>query len=281
MRKIIIGLFTVSLSLFLSAANAQDLKIPQPSTTQHIDQDFGLGKVSITYSRPNMKGRAIFGSMEPYGQVWRTGANYATRIKLTDSVRMAGHPVAAGEYSLFTVPGPKAWTIILNKTVEQWGAYAYDSTKDLLRFSIPTTRLEPKLETFTITFGNMNVEQGDLQLMWENTLVSIPIVIDVDAQVMANIDKAMQTEKKPYYFAAIYYYNHNKDMSKALAWMQERDKAQPNAYNIKYWLARIQLKMGDKTAAVASANEGLKLATAENSTEYIRMNKEVLADANK
>lgn len=281
MRKFAFGIILAAVNLVSFRVNAQDLKIPQPSTSQHIDQDFGLGKVSITYSRPNTKGRTIFGAMEPYGQVWRTGANFATRIRLTDSIRIAGHPLPAGEYSLFTIPGPQQWTVILNKTVEQWGAYSYDSTKDLFRFTIPAARLEPKLETFTIAFGNMTVEHGELQLMWDNTLVSVPLDVDVDAQVMANIDKAMQTDKKPYYFAAIYYYNHNKDMNRALAWMTERDKAQPNAFNVKYWLARIKLKMGDKTGAVASANEGLKLATAESSTEYIRMNKEVLSDAQK
>src|ERR1700722_16744771 len=160
MRKLTIGLFMAIMTLFISRTTAQDLKIPQPSTTQHIDQDFGLGKVSITYSRPNAKGRAIFGAMEPYGQVWRTGANYATRIKLSDSIRIAGHPVAAGEYSLFTIPGPQQWTIILNKTVEQWGAYSYDSTKDLLRFTVPAARPDKTVETFTIEFANMNVEHG-------------------------------------------------------------------------------------------------------------------------
>jgi hypothetical protein len=281
MKKMHFLLFTAGLIGTGFIAPAQDLKIPQPSTSQTIEQDFGIGKISVTYSRPNAKGRSIFGAMEPYGQVWRTGANYATRIRFSDSVHMAGHPLPAGEYSLFTIPGQKEWTIILNKTVQQWGAYSYESTKDLLRFTVPTARLEPKMETFTIEFGNQTVEHGELQLMWGNTLVSIPLEIDADAQVMANIDKAMQTDKKPYYFAAIYYYNHNKDMNKALAWMRERDKATPNAYNVKYWIARIQLKMGDKTAAIATANEGLKLATAENSTEYMRMNNEVLADARK
>jgi hypothetical protein len=96
---------------------------------------------------------------------------------------------------------------------------------------------------------------------------------------MANIDEAMKGEKKPYYFAAIYYYNHDKDMSKALSWINEFDKSHPDAYNVKYWKARIQLKMGDKSAAIATANEGLKLAMAEPNAEYIRLNKEVLAAA--
>lgn len=275
------ALFVCCLGLSADLATAQDLKIPQPSTTQRIEQDFGLSSVSITYSRPNTRGREIFGKMEPYGLVWRTGANYATKLKLADSITMEGHPLAPGEYALFTIPGANEWTIILNSTANQWGAYAYDSTRDVLRFKAPAAKLDKRVETLTIQFANMNVENGDLQIMWDRTLVSIKLETDVDARVMANIDKAMQGTRKPYYFAAIYYYNHNKDMHTALAWMQEQDKAQPNQYNIKYWMARIQLKGGDKAGAIANATEGLRLANAEPNPEYIRMNKEVLADAKK
>jgi hypothetical protein len=273
------NLFFIVLAFYTVSAHAQDLKIPQPSTLQKIEQDFGLGQVTITYSRPNVKGRKIFGETEPYGIVWRTGANAATKIKLTDTILMERHLVAPGEYALFTIPGPKEWTVILNKTAQQWGAYSYDSTKDVLRFRIKPEKLEKKLETFTIQFTNAFVEHCELQLLWENTLLSIHLETDVDARVMSNIDEAMKGEKKPYYFAAIYYYNHDKDMKKALSWINEFDKTHPDAYNVKYWKAKIELKLGNKAAAIASANEGLKLAMAEPNAEYIRLNKEVLAQA--
>lgn len=265
----------------VSTANAQTFKIPQPSTMQKIEQDFGVGNVTITYSRPNVKERRIFGETEPYGMVWRTGANAATKIKLTDTLMMEKHLVPPGEYSFFTIPGRDEWTIILNKTSSQWGAYSYDSANDLLRFKVKPSKIDKKVETFTIQFANAFVEHCDLQLMWENTLITLHLETDVDARVMANIDEAMKGDKKPYYFAAIYYYNHDKDMARALSWINESDRAQPNAYNIKYWKARIQLKMGDKSGAIATANEGLKLAMAEPSAEYIRLNKEVLAQAEK
>jgi hypothetical protein len=272
-----IALFAVA----VSTVNAQQLKIPQPSTLQKIEQDLGLGQVAISYSRPNVKDRKIFGETEPYGIVWRTGANAATKIKLSDTVMIEKHQVPPGEYALFTIPGRDEWTIILNNTAAQWGAYSYDSTKDLLRFKVKPSKLDKKLETFTIQFANAFVEQCDLQLMWDNTIVTLHLETDVDARVMANIDEAMKGEKKPYYFASIYYYNHDKDMTRALSWINESDKAQPGAYNIKYWKARIQLKMGDRAGAIATANEGLKLAMAEPSPEYIRLNKEVLAQAQK
>jgi hypothetical protein len=258
---------------------SQNLKIPQPSTLQTIQQDFGLGQIMITYSRPNVKGRKIFGETEPYGIVWRTGANAATKIKLTDTITMEKHQVVPGEYALFTIPGSNEWTVILNQTAQQWGAYSYDSTKDVLRFKVRAGKPDKKVETFTVQFANTFVDHCDLQLLWENTVLSLHLETDVDARVMANIDELMKGEKKPYYSAAIYYYNHDKDMNKALSWINEADKISPDAYNMKYWKARIQLKMGDKTGAIASANEGLKLAMAEPNAEYIRLNKEMLAAA--
>jgi len=280
MRKIS-SYILVLILLTNGQCQGQQNKIPQPSTLQKIEQDIGLGQIIISYSRPNVKGRKIFGTTEPYGLVWRTGANAATKIKFTDTLSMEKRTVFPGEYALFTIPGKDKWTIILNRVSQQWGAYSYDSTKDVLRFKVTVEHLKQKLETFTIQFANSFVEHMDLQLMWENSLVSIHLETDVDSRAMANIEEAMKGDKKPYYFASIYYYNHNKDINKALSWIEAADLKTPNAYNIKYWKARIQLKAGNREGAIATANEGLKLAVAERSAEYIRLNKEVLADANK
>jgi hypothetical protein len=151
-----------------------------------------------------VKGRKIFGETEPYGIVWRTGANAATKIKVTDTIMMEKHIVVPGEYSLFTVPGPNEWTVILNETSEQWGAYSYDSTKDVLKFKVRPTKLVQKVETLTFQFANTFVEHCQLQLLWENTVLSLHLETNVDARVMSNIDELMKSEKKPYYFAAIY-----------------------------------------------------------------------------
>lgn len=279
MRIIVFSLLLLFTSF--SSILAQDLKIPQPSTLQRIEQDFGLGQISVTYSRPNAKGRKVFDGMEPYGSVWRTGANFATKVKLTDTFNVEGHTLPPGEYGFFTIPGAKEWTVIFNTVAVQWGAYSYDSTKDVLRFKVKPFTTDKKVESFTMQFINTTVDNTELQLAWDNTGIAIHWQTDVDARVMANIDKAMQQEKKPYYFAAIYYYNHNKDMNKALAWINEFDKAQPNADNAKYWKSRILLKKGDKQAAIAVAKEGIKLATESSDAEYLRLNKEALAEATK
>ncbi|MEP6713662.1 MAG: DUF2911 domain-containing protein [Ferruginibacter sp.] len=269
----------VSFNIYNVAAQEMPLKIPASSLGQRIEQDFGLGVISIKYYRPNTKGRKIFDGMEPYGIVWRTGANNATVIKLTDTIQVEGHTVAPGSYSLFSIPGPDEWIIIFNKNINQWGAYSYDQKQDLLRIKVKPIKLDSKVETLTIQFAEVNLEHCLLQIQWENTGINLHLNTDVDNRIMANIQAAMKGEKKPYYMSAIWYYNHDKDPGQALAWMLEADKAQPQAYNVKYWLARLQLKTGDKKSAIISANEGLKLASAENNAEYIRLNKEVLQDA--
>src|SRR5580700_738807 len=115
----------LTIAIILLALNSHGQITPQPSTSQTIVQGFGLGTITLTYSRPNMKGRKIFGNVEPYDKVWRTGANAATVIKFSDDVMLEGHAVAAGEYGLFSLPGEKQWTIILSKKPAQWGAYTY------------------------------------------------------------------------------------------------------------------------------------------------------------
>jgi hypothetical protein len=280
MKTFLFCLFAlISFNLYTAQAQELRLKIPAASPGQRIEQDFGLGVISVSYYRPNTKGRKIFNGMEPYGIVWRTGANNATVVKLTDTIQVEGHTLAPGAYSLFSIPGANEWTIIFNKNINQWGAYAYDEKQDLLRFKVKPTKLDKKVETLTIQFADVHLQDCLLQILWENTGINLHLTTDVDNRIMANIQEAMKGERKPYYMSAIWYYNHNKNTNQALSWMQEADKAQPQAYNIKYWLARLQLKTGDKKSAILSANEGLKLAAAKNNAEYIRLNKEVLYDA--
>jgi hypothetical protein len=279
MKKII---YIIALLLVSAITiNAQDFKIPEPSSKQSIIQDFGLGKITLTYSRPNVKGRKIFGEVEPYQLVWRTGANYATTLQLTDEVTIEGNKVPAGTYALFSIPDKNEWIIILNKTAVQWGAYTYKEQDDLLRFKVKPVKMSQLTETLTMQFDEVNINTGVLHIRWEHTDLPIHFETDVDKQVMAGIDAAMNGEKKPYYRAAIYYYNHDKDIAKAFEWIDTYDKATPNSYNIKYWKARIQLKRGDKAGAIATAKEGYALAEKQKSAEYMRLNNEVILEAGK
>jgi hypothetical protein len=262
-------------------ANAQGAKFPQPSSGQTITQDFGLGKITLTYSRPNVKGRKIFGGMEPMGVVWRNGANAATRIKFTDAVKIEGKDLPAGEYGLFSIPGKNEWTIIFNKIADQWGAYEYKESDDVLRVKVKTTSLKDKVETLTMQFSAVSETSAQLNMMWENSAYSINITTSIDEKVMANIAEAMKGEKKPYFNAALYYYQNGKDLKSALEWMTEAEKSDQKAPWYKLWKGRIQLKMGDKAGAQTSAQAGIDLATATKTDEYVRLNSELLAEAKK
>jgi len=260
---------------------AQGLKMPQPSTPQTISQDFGLGKISVSYSRPNVKGRKIFGALEPYDKVWRTGANSATVVKFTDAIKVEGKDLPAGEYALFTIPGKTEWTIIFNKGVKEWGAYTYSEANDVLRVKVKPIALKEKVETFTIQFANVYDTSAQLQLSWENTLVNVNLTTSVDERVMASIAEAMKGEKKPYFQSAIYYYSNGKDLKTALEWMNEAEKQMTDAPWVKLWKGRVQLKMGDKAGAAKTAKEGVEIATKIKNDEYIRLNTQLLEQTKK
>ncbi|WP_316842294.1 DUF2911 domain-containing protein [Pedobacter gandavensis] len=278
LKTLMILALAVSLNTELQA---QGIKIPQASSAQTITQTFGLGKVSVSYSRPNLKGRKVFGVMEPFDKVWRTGANSATSVTFSDPVKVAGKELAAGTYGLFTIPGKEEWTVIFNKDSKQWGAYEYKESDDVLRIKVKAIKLKDKVETFTIQFANVYPTTAQLQLSWENTGLNIDLTTEVDAQVMASIEEAMKGEKKPYFAAAQYYYENEKDLNKALEWVNAAELADPKAPWVRLWKGRIQLKKGDKAGAIASAEAGIKLATEAKIDEYVRLNSELLAEAKK
>jgi hypothetical protein len=278
MKKISI-LFTAVLCSLITLNSDAQLLMPQASSSQSIIQEFGLGKVSLKYSRPNLKGRSISGDLAPFGEVWRTGANDATVISFTDVVTLEGNTVAPGEYALFTIPGKDEWTIILNKDTKQWGSYNYKQSEDVLRFQVKTANLKEKVETFTITFSDVMTSTAKLELLWGKTRVSINMTTDVDSKVMASIDEAMKGEKKPHYPAAVYYFENGKDLTKALEWISIAEAGDQKAPWFKYQKARIQLKMGDKVGAAQTAKAGIEAAKVINNAEYIRLNGKILADA--
>lgn len=260
--------------------NAQ-VKIPPASSAQTITQSLGISTITLVYSRPNMNGRKIFGGLEPYGKVWRTGANQIPTITFESEVTVAGNKVAPGTYGILTIPNKDRWTIIFTKNNNQWGSYTYNQAEDLFRFSVTPQSLDKPVETFTISFSEVTPSSAKMNLSWENTLVSYDLTVDEDAQIMASIQEAMKGDKKPYFAAAQYYYKNNKDINQALDWLNKAEEEAPKATYIKYWKALIQIKAGDKTGAITTAQKGLEIAKQENNDEYIRLNQQVIEQARK
>lgn len=169
MRKLL-TLATVVMAFMVTDAVAQEKKPVSPLETATGSIDGAT--IEIVYSRPSAKGRKMLGEKEPYGKVWRTGANKATTIEFSKAVKIEGNELAAGKYSLFTIPGEKEWTIIFNKKWDQNGAWEYDKHKDqdALRVTVPAGKPDAFVETFTIT-----VDKDKVTLQWENTSVSFNV----------------------------------------------------------------------------------------------------------
>ncbi len=157
--------------LFAFPGQAQDDKSKRPSPPAEVSGTVEGTDVSINYSRPSVKGRTVFGELEPYGKVWRTGANEATTFEVSADVAVEGEPLPAGKYALFTIPTEDNWTIIFNKTPEQWGAYDYDEAQDALRVEVTPEETEESTEMLTFEIG----DDGEVTMMWANTAVSFDV----------------------------------------------------------------------------------------------------------
>lgn len=267
---------TLMLAVCSQTLFAQGVKTPAPSPHQVITQDFGLSQITIDYCRPSMKGRTIFGGLVPYDQEWRTGANAVTTIDFGQDVELDGNPVKAGKYALYTIPSEGEWTIILNKDIKNWGTQ-YTQSDDVLRFKVNTQQLPFQIETFTINLDNLRDSTATLYMIWENTYVPIQITTHIDGQIMSEIQKGMQSDKKPYAAAAGYYLRMNRDLTTALGWVNDALKINPKAFNIYYLKAQIQSKMNDKSGAIASARQGAELAKAANNNEFVKMNEQLIS----
>jgi tetratricopeptide (TPR) repeat protein len=257
-------------------ADAQSIKTPQPSPGQTLRQDFGISSIELNYSRPGIKGRKIFGDLVPYGKVWRTGANSATRIKFSDDVTIGGQALKAGEYAIYTVPGEKEWEIIINKGSVNWGT-DYKQEDDILRVKATPVNLNQPVETFTMQFANVKSNSTDLQIMWDKTLVSVPIATDVDKKVMADIDRIMNGDSRPYFQAAMYYMETGRDLNQALAWFDKAIEQNPNAYWVYHQKANAQAKLGKKQDAKTTAQKSMELAKTAKNDDYVKLNEKLIA----
>lgn len=261
-------------------AEAQ-LKIPQASSSQTIVQSFGVSNITLKYNRPNVNNRKVFGGMEPYDKVWRTGANKIPTIEFEREVEVSGHKLAAGKYGILTIPGQKSWTVIFSKDSDQWGSYTYKQEDDVLRFTVVPQKLAQVVETFTINFTDVQTQSAKMNMSWENTMISFNLNVNEDAEIMESIAEAMKGDDKPYLPAAQYYYKNGKDIKQALDWVSLAEKENDKAPYIKYWKALMQIKAGDKKQALVTAQRGLDLAKEQKNDEYIKLTNQVIALAKK
>lgn len=280
LRAVVLASVAATLAV---SAHAQSPKIdfPAASPTGKVEQRVGLTDVEVVYSRPSAKGRKVFGELVPFGEVWRTGANNATSVSFSTAVKIGGTDVPAGKYALFTIPAAGEWTVILSKVTEQWGSYQYDKKDDQVRVMVKPVALAEAVETLEIGIGDLRDTSATLVITWEKTRVPVKIEVDVKGVVVPQIEAAMAgSGKKPYLSAAMFYYEHDLDLKKALAWMDAGLAEQPEAFWMTYRKGLILAKMGDKKGAIAAAEASLALAQkAEGGikVEYVRLNEALIA----
>lgn len=135
----------------------------------------GEAYIKVVYGQPHLKGRKMIGEKEPYGKVWRLGANEATEITLTEDVTIGDKELEEGTYSMFAIPNKDKWTLIFNSALGQWGAYSYDESKDVARVEVPVKKAEKNFEAFTIWFS---ADGSEMNIAWGDTQVSLPIEVD-------------------------------------------------------------------------------------------------------
>lgn len=263
--------------MMMSSAFGQQIKTPAPSPTQTIKQDFGIGNIELNYSRPGAKGRKVMGNVVPYGKVWRTGANSATVITFSDDVKIGDSTIKAGKYGLLSIPGEKEWTLIITKDLNVNSPSLYKEANDVVRYTARVKKIDDKVETFTMQFGDITKDSISLDLVWEKTMVSLPITSNTDAKVMSQIESAMFKDNRPYYSAASYYYDNNKDMKQAMEWVNKAIDSNPKAFWQHLLKARIAVRLNDKATAKASAEKTKELATEAKNDDYVRMANELLS----
>jgi len=274
MKRIFIT-FAVGLSLSVNAFS-QDLKLPAPSPTCVLKQDFSTSNIEITYSRPALRGRKIFGDMIPFGQVWRTGANSATKISFGEDVMLANNALKAGTYALYTIPGEKTWKVIVNKGISNWGVSGFDDKDDVIQFEVPVQKINDAVQSFTISVDNINNNKCDISLSWENTKVVIPVFADNDKRITQYLETSINNPKRPYQQAANYYLETNQNLDQALAYTDKAIEENKDAFWL-YWLkARIYQKQGKKAEAISAAQKSADLAAATPYAGEYKKNAETL-----
>jgi hypothetical protein len=259
---------------FAAFTSFGQVNMPQPSPTQTIKQNFGLGTVEVNYSRPGVKGRKIFGDVVPFDKVWRTGANGATIINFSDDVIIGGTTVKAGKYGLLSIPGKKDFTLIITKDLTVNQPALYKQENDVVRVIAPVVKNADAVETFTVQFANVKNESCELQLTWDKTTVSLPITVDIRDRIKADIEKNLASDKPNYQTAATFYFEWLKNNSKALSFVTKGIDQQKDAYWLFLLKARIEKELGDKVSAKASAEKCIELATTAKNSDYVRMAQE-------
>lgn len=274
-------LFSIAVISYSSVVSMAQLNLPSASPDQEVKQQVGFTEVEIKYSRPSARGRAVFGELVPFNEIWRTGAHDATTIAFSDSVKINGINIPADTFSLFSIPGKTEWTIILNKVAEMHGTSDYSADQDKVRFKVKTERTTRFYETFTIELNDFTSDGAFIYLLWENTQVRFPIQTYADQKVMTEITERINVKKEEkaglYYQSSLYFFNNQKDINQAYEWIKVANgKAQEASY--LQLQARIEAALGQKQTALATLSKSTELAKTKKLEPILKANEKLFME---
>ena len=249
-------------AIFCYSFISGQIKTPQPSPTATITQKVGVSNISVEYSRPGAKGREIFGGLVSYGKMWRTGANKATKITFNENCVFGGAKVKKGSYSLFTIPGEKEWTVVLNKNTELWGVGEYDEENQVCSIVAKAIDTKDFTESFTIDFGTFQSFSAIMSLKWANTKIDIKIesleAKKLEKQYLELLTKGPSAND--YYNGAKFFADNSTEYEMALEWINTAIKKRPDAFWMHFHKARILKKMGNNKESISVAEGVIELA---------------------
>ena len=245
----------------LAAPALAQFETPQPSPKATLTQRIGLTDVSLSYSRPSVKGRVIWGELVPFDKPWRTGANQATTITLSDDVMVQGQKLAAGTYAIVTIPGKDEWTIVFNADTKLWFETEYDAAKDVLRVKAKPEAI-PMVETLRIGFPTVFPTGALLAIEWEKVRVPVTISVDVDAKIRKQLASAETASWQAPMMAARYWFDQKANREEAWKLLEKSIATNRNYVNVSR-KARVLADEGKLAEAVKNGEEALALAKAD------------------
>ncbi|MDG1717696.1 MAG: DUF2911 domain-containing protein [Saprospiraceae bacterium] len=269
------------LCLALSITVSAQVQAPQPSPSTKVEQKVGLTNVTLEYSRPGVKGRTIFGDLVTLDKMWRTGANKNSIVTFSTSVMINGKEIEAGSYAIFTKPSIQSWEINFYSETENWGTpEAWDASKVAATVLAKSTKLNDKVETFTISIENLSDGSADLSISWDKTKVVVPFTVPTDEMVMASIEKTMAgPSSNDYYAAGRYYKDSGKDYIKALEMINKSIEMRGEE---KFWMVRQKAltlaKLGKTEEAIVAAEKSIALAKIAGNDDYVKSNEKSIAE---
>lgn len=261
--------------------NAQ-ITTPAASPAAKITQTVGLTDITLEYSRPSVKGRKVFAAdgLVPYGKIWRTAANSATKITFSEDVTVEGADLSKGSYAILTVPGATSWDVMFYSYDQRSFNSYVDKTPDA-KVTVSSATLPFALESFSITLEDLTANGATLVIMWDNVMVPVQVGVHTDKAVTASIDRAMAgPSANDYYAAGIYYYQSGKDKQKALEWVQKATSQGEPKFWQKKWEAEILASLGKTKDAIKTAKMSMELAEKAGNMDYVKMNKDNIAKWN-